>query len=248
MAGIQLIKEALDPSEMRPENTWYLRVRAESSEPGLDSNIFVYHVHDQQSGYSGDVFECIASILQMQDIDVGTFSFKVTNVPELAVGTYTYLGSRPDYYDSPVYARVGDEVTLNGSVIEGSGTVCTLIATEGGLYWAFENMLDWTDINEGTNTLMYSPTLFTSASAARLPDDQLVLWENDESPVFTDQVYTTSPIPAPYYRLNLLECFFVTPEEVEDAWNIIVSDTRRLIISHREQLAAQLEQVATIDP
>jgi hypothetical protein len=132
MAGIALTREALDPEEINPDHVWYLKVTAESSEEGLTSKIFVYHAYsdDFSGSYPGDIFTCVASIKQMQDI------------PE----------------DEP------------------------------------------SDDPEDLN---------------------------------------------PFYRLAVFEAFFTNPEELEDAWNIIVQDTTALVRSHR--LAAELEDSLTVN-
>jgi hypothetical protein len=96
-------------------------------------------------------------------------------------------------------------------------------------------------------TIVESDKLFTSVTAARLPDDQLVTWGED-TPVFYGQRFTTGESENPFYRRDVLECFFVSAEELEDAWTIILEDTRNLVMSSRVQLQAEEELEETIDP
>lgn len=47
-----------------------LKVTAVSTEPGLGSEIFVYHAKDLDVATEGDIFEVIASPMQMEDLPI----------------------------------------------------------------------------------------------------------------------------------------------------------------------------------
>jgi hypothetical protein len=69
MTGITLTRHSLDYNTTNPYGAWFLRVTSRSYEPGLSGKIFVYRSAQEKSAYNtGDVFETVASIKQMQDI------------------------------------------------------------------------------------------------------------------------------------------------------------------------------------
>lgn len=69
MPGIALTIEYLSPDNYLP-GTVPMRVTAVSSEPGLESEIFVFHATSTTAPWTGDQFETIASVVQMQELPV----------------------------------------------------------------------------------------------------------------------------------------------------------------------------------
>jgi hypothetical protein len=68
--GIRLTFEAIAEPEIA-KNSWPLRVTALSTEPGLDSNIFVFHAQGTDAPTTGDMCEAVASIVQMNELPIG---------------------------------------------------------------------------------------------------------------------------------------------------------------------------------
>lgn len=99
MPGLTLTKEALSPEEINPEGAWFLRVTCTSDEQGLNSKIFVYKAATPGTFYNtGDVFETVASIQQMQDIpeDEPTFAEDYT-VPYYRLAVFEAYFTHPDF-------------------------------------------------------------------------------------------------------------------------------------------------------
>ncbi len=70
MAGISLSLEYVDPALYFP-GVYPARITAVVDEPGLeDSAIFVYHAQTEDRSIAGDIFECVASYQQMQELPV----------------------------------------------------------------------------------------------------------------------------------------------------------------------------------
>jgi hypothetical protein len=80
MAGISLNIETLDP-ESYVAGVYPLRITATSTEPDLDSEIFVFHARDVNDPLPGDQFECVASYQQMQELPVDAPISGPTPVP-----------------------------------------------------------------------------------------------------------------------------------------------------------------------
>jgi len=49
-------------------HTWPLRVTCVSTDPAVPNEIFVYHAAQNDDPLVGDIFECVASVHQLQDI------------------------------------------------------------------------------------------------------------------------------------------------------------------------------------
>lgn len=69
---ITLNKKPVKITEVDGQYTWPLIINAESTRVGLDSEIFVYHAAYGDDSYLGDVFECVASVQQMNELPVGS--------------------------------------------------------------------------------------------------------------------------------------------------------------------------------
>ena len=69
---IKLIREAttVNTNAVCYKN-WPIRVTAESTVPGLDANIFVYHAADPNDPIQGDEFSNVASLQDMESLPVG---------------------------------------------------------------------------------------------------------------------------------------------------------------------------------
>ena len=70
---ITLTREAviLKPHDNVCKKNWPIRVVAESTYEGLDSNIFVYHAADPNDPIQGDEFSNVASLQDMESLPVG---------------------------------------------------------------------------------------------------------------------------------------------------------------------------------
>ena len=67
--SLQLVRSALAVTEPVPgQHTWPLQVVATSTTTGLPSEIFVYHAALDDDPIQGDIFECVASIHQLDEI------------------------------------------------------------------------------------------------------------------------------------------------------------------------------------
>lgn len=66
--SISLVVESLLEEEINGQHVWPLKITATSSTQGLSSKIFVYHASGDEDPYSGDLFECVASAQQMDEI------------------------------------------------------------------------------------------------------------------------------------------------------------------------------------
>jgi len=65
---ITLTRTAATETPAGNKHVWPLQVTAVSNTPGLSSEIFVYHADAGGETLSGDIFECVASVSQMDDI------------------------------------------------------------------------------------------------------------------------------------------------------------------------------------
>lgn len=69
---IKLIREATTVNKNAVcYKNWPIRVTAESTVPGLDDNIFVYHAADPNDPIQGDEFSNVASLQDMESLPVG---------------------------------------------------------------------------------------------------------------------------------------------------------------------------------
>jgi hypothetical protein len=66
--SITLTRAAVEYERQTGQCAWPLSVTALSSEPGLSSDLFVYHVYPENDEIE-EVFECVASLPQMSEID-----------------------------------------------------------------------------------------------------------------------------------------------------------------------------------
>lgn len=69
---IQLTRQGLDTQEINGQHVWPLKISATllagSAMP--NAKIFVYHASMGDDAYTGDVFECIASLQQYYDLPI----------------------------------------------------------------------------------------------------------------------------------------------------------------------------------
>ena len=69
---IKLIREATTVNNNAVcYKNWPIRVTAESTLPGLDANIFVYHAADPNDPIQGDEFSNVASLQDMESLPIG---------------------------------------------------------------------------------------------------------------------------------------------------------------------------------
>lgn len=67
--SITLTKQAtLEEELIGGRQVWPLKVTSVSDTPGLGSEIFVYHADAGGDLLDGDIFECVASVSQLDDI------------------------------------------------------------------------------------------------------------------------------------------------------------------------------------
>ena len=66
--SIELTREEVTPGIVGGRHVWPLKVTAASTTAGLSSEIFVYHADAGGDLLNGDIFECVASVSQMDDI------------------------------------------------------------------------------------------------------------------------------------------------------------------------------------
>ncbi len=67
--SLSLVREALSIEEPVPgQHVWPLKVTATSTTDGLPSEIFVYHSALDDDPLFGDLFECVASVHQLDEI------------------------------------------------------------------------------------------------------------------------------------------------------------------------------------
>jgi len=89
--SITLTRAAVSEETLGGRHVWPLKVTAVSDTSGLPSDIFVYHADAGGDLLNGDMFECVASVSQLDD-----------------------LGTEPDFISDPVvpYYR-GDFLEFN---------------------------------------------------------------------------------------------------------------------------------------
>ena len=85
MISITATREAVITYEEPNRHTWPLKVTVTAE--GIEPEIFVYHTAVAGSAYAGDIFECVASVSQMQEIPK---SVPAPGVPYYRLSTLTF--------------------------------------------------------------------------------------------------------------------------------------------------------------
>lgn len=65
---ITLTRETPDEFAGFNQHAWFMKVTADSTINGLESEIFVYHASQDEDPYECNIFECVASVTQMYEI------------------------------------------------------------------------------------------------------------------------------------------------------------------------------------
>lgn len=65
---LRLERQTITQETFVNRHVWPLRVSVTSLQPGLTNNVFVFHAALQDDLYCGDVFECVASVQQLNDL------------------------------------------------------------------------------------------------------------------------------------------------------------------------------------
>jgi len=113
MAHIRLVREGLELKELNGQQTWPLKVTASVIDAAMPSDkIFVYHSAMTDDAYEGDLFECVASIQQYNDLPVNTpvFEGKEDVVPYYRSNILYFACRSPEEADE-LWDDVEEDVT-----------------------------------------------------------------------------------------------------------------------------------------
>lgn len=98
--SIILTKEevVLQPNNVCRKN-WPLKITAESTIPGLDSNIFVFHAADDADPVQGDTFSNVASLQDMESLPTDAPTYVEGDATEDFVPFYRVHELILDFYN-----------------------------------------------------------------------------------------------------------------------------------------------------
>lgn len=111
MAGINLEKEYLTADPSIPGLN-VISVTATADEPGLDDAIFVYRTISDTNPMPGDIFQCVASYSQVQELPIDTpETVDGVLIPDYRVATAKFVTTDPSDFEE-IWAIIQSDTAL----------------------------------------------------------------------------------------------------------------------------------------